>query len=76
MIFAISNGDMKSPSGCVSLDLNCDKSQKMAEFGMLTVREDQCRKGIGMMLLIEAETRSKNNGCENMQLYILSTHEF
>ena len=75
MIFAISNDDVESPTGCVYLDLNCDKSQKMAELGMLCVKEDQGRKGIGMMLVTEAETRAKNHGCENMQLLNLSSHE-
>lgn len=43
---------------------------------MLTVREDQCRKGIGKMLLREAETRAIKHGCEKMQLYVLTSHEF
>ena len=47
----------------------------MAELGMLCVKEDQGRKGIGIMLVTEAETRAKNHGCENMQLLNLSSHK-
>ena len=76
IIVAISNDDFVEPVGSVMCDKNFDKEKHLADLGMLCVKEDQTGKGIGKLLILESEKRSKEMGCTTMRLEILSPRDW
>lgn len=65
----------RSPLGCVLVDTSFDPVERMGEFGMLAVREDIGRAGLGGFLIQSAELWCKVKNCTKLRLELLSPLE-
>ena len=68
--------DQNTVIGQILCDVNFDINEHRAEFGMFAVQEKYQNLGLGKFLILTAEERSRDAGCESLQCEMLIPSKF
>ena len=68
--------DQDTVIGQILCDINFDINEHRAEFGMFAVHEKYQNLGLGKFLILTAEERARNAGCESLQCELLSPTKY